>query len=80
MQKCPNCGFKSGTNWPLILWVIAFNVLYLVWMLGNYQPLDLRLIGLGAYLLSWVATAGMLIRNKPTVASNEAMMRKGNND
>lgn len=67
MQKCPQCGYKQGPNWPLVLFVISFNVLYVVWMLGNYQPKEFKLIGLVAYLSCWVAIAGMLIRNKPTV-------------
>ena len=67
MRECPNCGYRFGSGWLLVLWIVGFNALYLVWMLGNYQPRELKLVELGAYLLCWVSTAGVPIRNRPTV-------------
>ena len=50
MLACPHCG-KQRTNWPMILCVIAFYLLYAVWMLGDYQPRELRPYGLLALLI-----------------------------
>jgi len=80
MQKCPNCGYKSGANWPLVLWAISFNALWLLYILGGYQPREYKLIGAAIYTLFTIGTVGMAIRNKPTVPASEGMMRKGNND
>jgi hypothetical protein len=80
MQKCPNCGHKHGSRLPLILWQVCFLVVYLIWMLGDYQPREYRFIGISAFIVFNAATVWMALRNKPTVASDGAMMRKGNND
>jgi len=52
-----------------VLWVIAFGALYLVWMLGDYQPRDLRWIGFGAFLLFTVGGLRLAIRYpaRPTI-------------
>jgi hypothetical protein len=47
--------------------VIAFNVLYVISILGNYQTREYRWIGLGAFLLFNAGTLWMAIGSKPTV-------------
>ena len=63
MHRCPQCGYKDRPDWPLVLWVIAFGALYLVWMLGDYQPRDLRWIGLAAFLLFAVGSLRLAFRH-----------------
>jgi len=62
MHRCPQCGYKGRPDWPLVLWVIAFIAIYLVWMLGDYQPRDLRWIGIGAFLLFMLGGLRLAIR------------------
>jgi len=75
MHRCPQCGYKDRPDWPLVLWVIAFFALYLVWMLGEYQPRDLRwdrarsvlLFTVGGLRLAFRYPARpTMLRSKPT--------------
>jgi len=51
MQRCPKCGYTERVDWPGILGVIAFALLLLVWILGNYEPRELRGWGVVALIL-----------------------------
>ena len=64
MHRCPQCGYKDRPDWPVGLCVIAFYALYMVWMLGDYQPRELRWIGLGAFLLFTLGGLRLAIRYK----------------
>jgi hypothetical protein len=64
MQRCPKCGYREGVDWPALLQVIAFCVLYLVWMLGDYGPRELRGLGLATMILFCVGTIWRVLRLK----------------
>jgi hypothetical protein len=80
MEKCPNCGYKRGSRLPFALIQVCFLVVYLIWMLGDYQPRQYRFIGISAFVVFSAANVWIAVRSKPTVAASAAMMRKGNND
>ena len=63
MQRCPQCGCKDKFNWPVLLMMLAFLMLYLTWMLGDYQPRQLKPVGLAAFVLYSAGVCWMGIRN-----------------
>jgi hypothetical protein len=51
MLVCPKCGFKEGRDWPKILWILSFVVLYATWIAEDFIPRHgLRFHGAGALL------------------------------
>jgi hypothetical protein len=65
MQKCPKCGYQERADWPAILWVVAFSVLYLVFIVLPVQvPKSYRLAGLAAFLLFQAGTIWKTLRDK----------------
>lgn len=57
MQRCPKCGYRDAVNWPMVFWVVAFGLLYIVFILtSDNAPRSYRLAGLLAYLLFMAGT------------------------
>ncbi len=63
MQRCPKCGYKAAFNWPALLWVGSFMVLYVLWIMSGYVPREYRWIGLGSFLVFNAGTVWMGLRN-----------------
>ena len=72
MQRCPKCGYRERIDWPGILGVLAFGLLYVVWMLGNYSPRELRGLGLAAMVLFVIASIWKVLRIKACRSSVES--------
>jgi hypothetical protein len=65
MQRCPKCGYREGTDWPGILWAVAFSVLYLVFIVvPDHLPKSYRFAGLVAFLLFQAGTVWKARREK----------------
>lgn len=61
MQKCPMCGYDEGMDWPAMLWVVSFFVLFVVFIFSaDYAARGYWLTGYAAFLLF---TAGTMWRN-----------------
>ena len=50
MRRCPQCGYNEGTDWFRALSVLAFGLLYLIYIVSADSTPKWRLIGLIAYL------------------------------
>jgi len=55
-------------------------VLYLLWMLGDYQPREYKWIGLGTFLLFNAGSLWMALRARPTVPRERDDEEKRNHD
>ena len=64
MQRCPQCGYREGTDWPGILGTVSVATLYCVFILGDVTPPSLRLLGLIAYLVFLAGTWWRVSRDK----------------
>jgi hypothetical protein len=64
MQRCPKCGYSERVDWPGILGIVAFFLLYFVWMIGDYRPRDLRGLGLAALILFLAASTWKVLKLK----------------
>jgi hypothetical protein len=65
MQTCPRCGYSRKVDWPVILWMLAFTVLYLVFMItSDHLAKSYRLAGFAAYFLFWVGIVWKNFKDK----------------
>jgi hypothetical protein len=65
VQRCPKCGYREKYDWPAILSVIAFCVLYVGFGgMEEHVSRNNRLVGLGAFLLFLAASAWGMLRNE----------------
>lgn len=63
MQRCPKCGYSERVDWPGLLGLIAFLVLYSVWML-DYRPRELRGLGLAAFIAFLASNVWRILKSK----------------
>jgi hypothetical protein len=65
MQKCPKCGYDEGVDWPVLLWVVSFTVLYIVFIAAaDYAPRNYRFMGYGAFTIFTAGTLWKVLRNR----------------
>jgi hypothetical protein len=64
VQRCPNCGYREKYDWPAMLLVVAFGVLYIVFIASvELVPRSYRLGSFAAFLLFLVANTWNGLRN-----------------
>jgi hypothetical protein len=52
MQRCPECGYRDKYDWPMVLWVIGFGLLWVVYIATERQMSHVyRWVGLAAFLI-----------------------------
>jgi hypothetical protein len=50
MQRCPKCGYREKYDWPALLMVVGFALLYVVFILAEENvPRSYRLAGTGSF-------------------------------
>ena len=65
MQRCPKCGYRERYDWPAILSVIAFGLLYMVFTAVAPQvSRGYRLLALVAFVMFMAASAWNMLRNE----------------
>ena len=65
MQRCPKCGYRERYDWPAILSVIAFGVLYMVFTAVAPQvSRSYRVSALVAFGLFLAANVWNMLRNE----------------
>ncbi len=66
MQKCPKCGYDEGRQWPQIIVILSFNLLFVVYIVSaDFAPRNWRFIGMIAFVGYSVGTTwGMLRRSR----------------
>jgi hypothetical protein len=65
MHQCPKCGYREGTDWPGILWVLAFTALYVIFIIvPDHVPMSYRFAGLLAFFLFQAGTFWKARREK----------------
>jgi Flp pilus assembly protein TadB len=65
VQRCPKCGYRERYDWPAILFVVAFSVLYFVFVAAApHVSRNYRLAALVAFLLFLAASAWNMLRNE----------------
>jgi hypothetical protein len=62
VQRCPNCGYRERYDWPAMLWVVAFGLLYFVFVAVAAR--NFRFTGLVAFLLFLMASTWNMLRNE----------------
>ena len=63
MQRCPKCGYREKYDWPAILTVMAFGLLYVAFV-ALHGAKNYQLLGLVAFLLFLGAGAWNMLRNE----------------
>jgi hypothetical protein len=65
MQKCPNCGYKAGYFWPIVLMQVAFAA---IWFLRKYDPLKkYDWVGDVALIASLIANAAYAVMRQSRI-------------
>ena len=66
MQKCPKCGYDEGADWPQIMMLLSFYLLFVVYIVSaDFAPRNWRFIGMTAFLGFSVGQMwGMLRRSR----------------
>ena len=65
MQRCPKCGYRERYDWPAMLSVLAFALLYLVFVAAApHVSRSYRLLALVAFVMFMAASAWNMLRNE----------------
>jgi len=56
MQRCPKCGFNEGVDWPVMLFILAFGILQIAFILAldfvpHVEKLPYKVCGIAAMVV-----------------------------